>query len=124
MAEPAAVICRKEDLTVSNLSFDFNKIKRTFFNVTLKDGRKLVVKMPMKKTFEKISSLQEVDENEMSMDDALDTLGGLCAEILSNNMTSEKVDTKYMTDNYDIEEMQLFIESYYNFAAGVKDNPN
>jgi hypothetical protein len=109
---------------VANLSFDFNKIKRTFFNVTLKDGRKLVVKMPMKKTFEKISSLQEVDENEMSMDDALDTLGGLCAEILSNNMTSEKVDTKYMTDNYDIEEMQLFIESYYNFAAGVKDNPN
>lgn len=109
---------------MANLSFDFNKIKRTFFNVTLKDGRKLVVKMPMKKTFEKISSLQEVDENEMSMDDALDTLGGLCAEILSNNMTSEKVDTKYMTDNYDIEEMQLFIESYYNFAAGVKDNPN
>ena len=109
---------------MANLSFDFNKIKRTFFNFTLKDGRKLVVKMPMKKTFEKISSLQEVDENEMSMDDALDTLGGLCAEILSNNMTSEKVDTKYMTDNYDIEEMQLFIESYYNFAAGVKDNPN
>lgn len=109
---------------MANLSFDFNKIKRTFFNVTLKDGRKLVVKMPMKKTFEKISSLQEVDENEMSMDDALDTLGGLCAEILSNNMTSEKVDTKYMTDNYDIEEMQLFIEGYYNFAAGVKDNPN
>lgn len=109
---------------MANLSFDFNKIKRTFFNVTLKDGRKLVVKMPMKKTFEKISSLQEVDENEMSMDDALDTLGGLCAEILSNNMTSERVDTAYMTDNYDIEEMQLFIESYYNFAAGVKDNPN
>ena len=109
---------------MANLSFDFNKIKRSFFDVTLTDGRKLVVKMPMKKTFEKISSLQEVDENEMSMDDALDTLGGLCAEILSNNMTSEKVDTKYMTDNYDIEEMQLFIESYYNFAAGVKDNPN
>lgn len=109
---------------MANLSFDFNKIKRTFFNVTLKDSRKLVVKMPMKKTFEKISSLQEVDENEMSMDDALDTLGGLCAEILSNNMTSERVDTEYMTDNYDIEEMQLFIESYYNFAAGVKDNPN
>ena len=109
---------------MANLSFDFNKIKRTFFNVTLKDGRKLVVKMPMKKTFEKISSLREVDENEVSMDDALDTLGGLCAEVLSNNMSSEKVDTKYMTDNYDIEEMRLFIEEYYNFTAGIKDNPN
>lgn len=108
---------------MANLSFDFNKIQRTFFNVTLKDGRKLVVKMPMKKTFEKVSALQEVDE-ETTIDDALDTLGALCAEILTNNMNSEKVTAKYMVDNYDTEEMQLFIESYYNFVGGVKENPN
>ena len=121
---PVAVICRKEDFTMANLSFDFSKIKRSFFHVKLKDGRDLVVKMPMKKTFEKIASLQEMDENEMSIDDALDTLGGLCAEALSNNMTSERVETKYMTDNYDLEEMQVFLENYYNFAGGVKSNPN
>lgn len=108
---------------MANLSFDFNKIKRTFFNVTLKDGRKLVVKMPMKKTFEKVSALQEMDD-ETNIDDALDTIGGLCAEILSHNMTGEKVTTEYMTDNYDLEEMQIFIEEYYNFTAGVKNNPN
>lgn len=108
---------------MANLSFDFNKIKRTFFNVTLKDGRKLVVKMPMKKTFEKVSALQEMDD-ETNIDDALDTIGGLCAEILSHNMTGEKVTTEYMTDNYDLEEMQIFIEEYYNFTAGVKSNPN
>lgn len=108
---------------MANLSFDFNKIKRTFFNVTLKDGRKLVVKMPMKKTFEKVSALQEMDD-ETNIDDALDTIGGLCAEILSHNMTGEKVTTEYMTENYDLEEMQIFIEEYYNFTAGVKNNPN
>ena len=108
---------------MANLSFDFNKIKRSFFNVTLKDGRKLVVKMPMKKTFEKVSALQEIDDT-ATIDDALDTFGGLCAEILSHNMTSEKVTEKYMTDNYDLEEMQVFIEEYYNFVAGVKTNPN
>lgn len=108
---------------MANLSFDFNKIKRTFFNVTLKDGRKLVVKMPMKKTFEKVSALQEMDD-ETNIDDALDTIGGLCAEILSHNMTGEKVTTEYMTDNYDLEEMQIFIEEYYNFTAGAKSNPN
>ena len=109
---------------MANLSFDFNKIKRTFFNVTVKDGRKLVVKMPMKKTFEKISAMQEADVDEMSVNDAMDTIGGLCAEILSNNMNSEKVTTEYMTDNYDTEEMQVFIEKYYEFAGGVKNNPN
>lgn len=108
---------------MANLSFDFNKIKRTFFNVTLKDGRKLVVKMPMKKTFEKVSALQEMDD-ETNIDDALDTISGLCAEILSHNMTGEKVTTEYMTENYDLEEMQIFIEEYYNFTAGVKNNPN
>ena len=108
---------------MANLSFDFNKIKRTFFNVTLKDGRKLVVKMPMKKTFEKVSALQEMDD-ETNIDDALDTIGGLCAEILSHNMTGEKVTAEFMTDNYDLEEMQIFIVEYYNFTAGVKSNPN
>ncbi len=38
---------------MANLSFDFNKVKRSFMTVTLKDNRKLIVKMPMKKTFEK-----------------------------------------------------------------------
>ena len=108
---------------MANLSFDFNKIKRTFFNVTLKDGRKLVVKMPMKKTFEKVSALQEMNDD-TTIHDALDTIGGLCAENLSHNMTGEKVTGEFMTDNYDLEEMQIFIEEYYNFTAGVKNNPN
>lgn len=109
---------------MANLSFDFNKVKRSFFNVMLKDGRKLVVKMPMKKTFEKVSSLQEIDKNETNIDDAMDTIAGLCAEILTNNMNKEKVTAKYITDNYDIEEMQIFIEEFYKFTAGVKENPN
>ena len=43
---------------MANLSFDFNKIKRTFFNVTLKDGTALQVKMPKKKTFGKVKALR------------------------------------------------------------------
>ena len=40
---------------MANMNFDFNKIQRSFFKTTLKDGRELVVKMPMKKTFEKFA---------------------------------------------------------------------
>ena len=43
---------------MANMNFDFNKIQRSFFKTTLKDGRELVVKMPMKKTFEKITAAQ------------------------------------------------------------------
>lgn len=109
---------------MANMTFDFNKVKRSFMTVTLKDGRKLIVKMPMKKTFEKMAALQEVDVDSMSIDDAMDTLGGLCAEILSHNMTGERVTAQEITDDYDTEEMEALIDAYMEFATGVKENPN
>lgn len=109
---------------MANMAFDFNKVKRSFMTATLKDGRKLVVKMPMKKTFEKMSALQEVDVDNMSVDDAMDTLGGLCAEILSHNMSGERVTAQEITDNYDTEEMEALIDTYMEFAGGVQKNPN
>ena len=109
---------------MANMTFDFNKVNRSFMTVTLKDERKLIVKMPMKKTFEKMSALQEIDVENMTVDDAMDTLGGLCAEILSHNMTGEKVTAKEITDNYDTEEMEALIDAYMEFAGGVKNNPN
>ena len=109
---------------MANLSFNFNKVKRSFTTVTLKDNRKLIVKMPMKKTFEKLSALQEMDTDSMTAEDAMDTLGGLCAEILSHNMTGEQVTTKEITDDYDTEEMEALIDAYMEFAGGVKNNPN
>lgn len=109
---------------MANLNFDFNKVKRSFMTVTLKDNRKLIVKMPMKKTFEKLSALQEMDTDSMTAEDAMDTLGGLCAEILSHNMTGEQVTTKEITDDYDTEEMEALIDAYMEFAGGVKNNPN
>lgn len=109
---------------MANLCFDFNKVKRSFMTVTLKDNRKLIVKMPMKKTFEKLSALQEMDTDSMTAEDAMDTLGGLCAEILSHNMTGEQVTAKEITDDYDTEEMEALIDAYMEFAGGVKNNPN
>lgn len=109
---------------MANLSFDFNKVKRSSMTVKLKDNRKLIVKMPMKKTFEKLSALQEMDTDSMTAEDAMDTLGGLCAEILSHNMTGEQVTAKEITDDYDTEEMEALIDAYMEFAGGVKNNPN
>lgn len=109
---------------MANMNFDFNKISRSFMTTKLKDGRTLVVKMPMKKTFEKMAALQDMDVDNMSIDDAMDTLGGLCAEILSHNMAGERVTAEEMVSDYDTEEMGLLIDKYMEFAGGVKNNPN
>lgn len=109
---------------MANVSFDFNKIPRSFFNVTLKDGRKLQVKMPKKKTFEKLQALQNMDEEAVDIDDIVDTFGALCAETLSHNLKGEEVTAEYMVENYDLEEMTEFIKQFYVFVGGVADNPN
>lgn len=109
---------------MANVSFDFNKIPRSFFNVTLKDGRKLQVKMPKKKTFEKLQALQNMDQNAVEIDDLLDTFGALCAETLSHNLNGETVTADYMTENYDIEEMTEFIKTFYVFVGDITNDPN
>ena len=109
---------------MANMSFDFNKINRSFFKVTLTDGRKILVKMPKKGTFGKMAAVQDMDVDNMTMDDAMDTLGGIVAEALSNNLQNEKITTKYITDQYDVEEMSEFIDNYMEFVNGASKNPN
>ena len=46
---------------MANMNFDFNKINRSFFTVTLTDGKKLLVKMPKKGTFGKLAAVQDMD---------------------------------------------------------------
>ena len=109
---------------MANVSFDFNKIPRSFFNVTLKDGRTLQVKMPKKKTLEKLQALQNMDQNAVEIDDLLDTFGALCAETLSHNLNGETVTADYMVENYDIEEMTEFIKTFYVFVGNITNDPN
>ena len=110
---------------MANLSFNFNKIKRTFFNVTLKDGTALQVKMPKKKTFGKVKALRTLQEDENAdIDDVMDTMAGVMADCLSNNLNGVKVEPEQL-ENYDIEEMTAFIEEYYEkFVGEIQNNPN
>ena len=111
---------------MANLSFNFNKIQRTFFNVELKDGRKLQVKMPMKKTFSKLSVLKDMQEDEnTTIDDVMDTLAAVVAECLTHNLNGETVTAEYIVEDYDIEEMKAFIDEYYEkFVGGIQNDPN
>ncbi len=112
---------------MANMSFDFNKIKRSFYNVTLKNGQLLQVKMPTKKTFGKIQALSsmKMDEN-TNVDDVVETMAALMAECLNNNLNSVKISAEDIAEEYDIEEMTAFIMGYYEDFVGknLGSNPN
>lgn len=109
---------------MANRSFDFGKIQRSFYTTKLKDGTTLVVNMPKKRTFEKMTELQEMDENEVTNEIAFQSIAGLMAEILSNNKNGQQITADYVADQYDIEEMLGYIKDYMIFVDSLKANPN
>lgn len=111
---------------MANLSFNFNKIKRTFFNVTLKDGTVLQVKMPTKNTFEKVQALNRLQQDENAdIGDVIDTMAGVMADCLSNNLNNQKITAEQIAEEYDIEEITEFIGEYYgNFIGAIQSDPN
>lgn len=111
---------------MANLSFNFNKIKRTYLNVTLKDGTALQVKMPTKNTFGKVQALNRLQDDENAdVADVMDTMAAVMADCLSNNLNGVRVKAEQIAEEYDIEEMTEFIREYYEkFVGGLQNNPN
>lgn len=107
-------------------SFDFNKIPRKTLNVTLPDGTLLLVRMPEKRTFEKIKVFQNMDEENLDMDVFFDTLDGVLAEILSNNKAGKKITKQYVaeTEEFDFEAKMAFLGEFMEFVGDTEKDPN
>lgn len=110
---------------MASKSFDFNKVKRSFFAITMKDATKLQVKMPVKRVFEKMLAL-DISEasNEAEAKEALTALDSICAELLSNNVAGHEVTAEYMAESYDFEEKLQFLDAYMDFVNDAKNDPN
>lgn len=104
-------------------SFDFTKIERALFETTLMDGSKLLIKMPSKGLFEKMTSL-DTQGSDIASATVLESLDDICAEILSNNLADKSYDPAYVAENFDFEFKMLFLNAYMEFVTGVKDDPN
>jgi len=59
-----------------------------------------------------------------TVNDVMDTLGGVVAEFLSNNMNGERITADEITEDYDIEEMHELIEQYVAFTRSMSRDPN
>ena len=109
---------------MANRSFDFGKLKRSFYTTRLKDKRVLVVEMPQKSTFEKMQELSSIGEN-VDGEDTYNSMLALMAEILSNNRAKTKITADYLAkEGYNIEDIVAYINDYANFVKSIKSNPN
>lgn len=110
---------------MANKSFDFGKLKRSFYPTKLKDGKTLVVEMPKKRTFEKMQIINDIDTDEAKSGEVYDEMLELLAEILSNNRGKELITAEYLEqEEYDIEEIIAYINDYADFVNSIKNNPS
>lgn len=104
---------------------DFTKTKKRFLNVKLVDGTEIMVRMPTKKVFDSLISLQEnLNSLELDNTEQIKFVYDLTAEIMSNNLQSKKIDSEYIAEMLDIEDIQIFFLEYVKFVTGQVSDPN
>ena len=92
--------------TASNIEITENEDGTVFYDMTIRDDIKFT------------------DGTTADIDDVMDTMAGIMADCLSNNLNGVKVDPEQLAD-YDIEEMTAFIAEYYEkFVGEIQNNPN
>jgi len=121
-----------EDKTMAVKSFDCNKIKRSFWPFTMKDeidengkitqkGKTILVQMPTKKVFEKLTEINDVSTSGSDAD--MDEVYGILHTILANNKGKVRIDRETVED-LDLEECMEIITAYMEFIDTLKLDPN
>ena len=106
---------------MANRSFDFGKIKKSFFTTRLRDGRVLAVNMPKKRVLEMIIGTGESEENETEFDKQVFEL---MAEVLSNNKNGKRITAEEVKNNFDLEDIVEYLKGYVDFVSTLNVNPN
>lgn len=104
---------------------DFRKVPKKFLNITLIDGKAILVRMPTKKIFDILVTLENnLSALELNNKEQIAYIYDLTAEILSNNLKNEKIDSDYLAGLLDVEDIQILFKSYVNFVTGFTNVPN
>lgn len=106
---------------MASRSFDFGKMKKSFFTTTLRNSQTLVVNMPKKGVLEKIMSMGESEEDEA---DFSKEVFELMAEVLSNNKDGQRITTEEVEENFDLEDIVEYLKKYVDFVSTLNTDPN
>jgi hypothetical protein len=104
---------------------DFTKTTKKFLNIKLIDGNTILVRMPTKKVFDALIHLQG-NLSTLKLEDAkqIEFVYDLMAQILSNNLENKKIESDYIAEILDIEDIQTLFMSYVNFVTCFTNDPN
>ena len=124
---------------------NFQKAKRNYMVLTFDDEREvdgkteecvkvIQVGMPKKRVFTALMDMQDVmdkqkealtkKEKNKANREIIDELYELVTEILSNNLTNEKITTEWVEEQLSIDEIKEFFDQYIKFANGEASDPN
>lgn len=104
---------------------DFTKTAKRFLAVNLIDGTCIRLRMPTKRVFDALLGLRDRLAT-LTTDDAgqLAEVYDLIAAVMSNNLEHQSITSEYLGEIFDIEDVQLFFESYMSFIGVAIADPN
>jgi len=104
---------------------DFTQSSKRFLAVNMIDNQAIRVRMPTKRVFDALLGLRD-RLSSLTADDAgqLDEIYGLIAIVMSNNLEHQGITQDYLSDLFDIEDVQIFFRAYMDFIGGVVSDPN
>lgn len=103
---------------------DFTQREKKCLPVKLFDGTVVSLRVPKKKLYTKIVSLEKSLKDNEDIESVYDGIIEVTAEILSNNKSGREFTEAEIDEIMDIEDMSLIILEYAKFAGGITNNPN
>ncbi len=102
---------------------DYTKIQKKTFPVKLPNGITVLITMPKKKTFEKMTNISSADTENLTSE-TIDDIYAITAEILSCNMQKKNFTAEDVGEMFDIEDVVLLFNEYTGFVGGNISDPN
>ncbi len=104
---------------------DFTQSSKRVLAVNMIDNQAIRIRMPTKRVFDALLGLRD-RLSSLTTDDAgqLDEIYGLIAIVMSNNLEHREITQDYLSDLFDIEDVQTFFQAYMAFISGVVSDPN
>lgn len=104
---------------MANHNFSFQKAPRSIMNLEMADGTLLLVRVPAKRTVEKLMKMGDLDNRQF-----LGEFDAVIAEILSNNQQGKKYTSKWVHDNMEFEDQLILLEAVMKFIGAIGADPN
>ena len=105
--------------------FSFAEREKKYFDVELTDGTTLLLKMPKKSLFEKISDFQKTSKNnDKDYAATYNEVFEIAAEILSNNTSNKTFTANDVEETVNVLNVFAFVKEYFAAVNAIANSPN